>query len=176
MEFSILWSPSVADSAPHCSALRMIAWDPIRRFWPFPPPVPSSPACCCSPSAVIHALPRHWRPAVAARSLAMKKTKRKSAPRRDLVDLGWLQGSVTFHLRYAQDKSFRTMTRRARAKHWRPGVFSILVVVQQNPGINQTQLSRAIGRDKSSLTDTLLTLDEEGLVTRARTHPARARR
>jgi DNA-binding MarR family transcriptional regulator len=103
----------------------------------------------------------------------MKKPDRKSAPRRDSVDLGWLQSSVTFHLRHAQDKSFRTMTRRARAKHWRPGVFSILVVVQQNPGINQTQLSRAIGRDKSSLTDTLLTLDEEGLVTRARTSPDR---
>ena len=103
----------------------------------------------------------------------MKTPKRKSAPRRDSVDLGWLQGSVTFHLRHAQDKSFRTMTRRAQAKHWRPGVFSILVVVQQNPGINQTLLSRAIGRDKSSLTDTLLTLDEEGLVTRARTSPDR---
>ena len=103
----------------------------------------------------------------------MKKPRRESGPRRDSVDLGWLQTSVTFHLRYAQDKSFRTMTRGARAKHWRPGVFSILMVVQQNPGINQTQLSRAIGRDKSSLTDTLLTLDEEGLVTRARTSPDR---
>jgi DNA-binding MarR family transcriptional regulator len=99
----------------------------------------------------------------------MKKPKRKSAPKRDSVDLGWLQNSVTFYLRYAQDKSFRTITRRAQANRWRPGVFSILVVVQKNPGINQTQLSRAIGRDKSSLTDTLLTLDEEGLVTRART-------
>jgi DNA-binding MarR family transcriptional regulator len=103
----------------------------------------------------------------------MKKPKRKSAPRGDSVELGWLQGSVTFHLRYAQEKSFRNMTRRAQAKHWRPGVFSVLVVVQQNPGINQTQLSRAIGRDKSSLTDTLLTLDEEGLVTRARASPDR---
>jgi DNA-binding MarR family transcriptional regulator len=103
----------------------------------------------------------------------MKKPNRKSAPRRDTVDLGWLESSVTFHLRHAQDRSFRTMTRGARARHWRPGVFSILVVVQQNPGINQTRLSRAIGRDKSSLTDTLLTLDEEGLVTRTRTSPDR---
>ena len=99
----------------------------------------------------------------------MKKPNRKSAPRRDSVDLGWLQSSVTFHLRSAQDKSFRTMTRRTQAKPWRSGVFSILVVIQQNPGINQTQLSSAIGRDKSSLTDTLLALDEEGLVTRVRT-------
>jgi DNA-binding MarR family transcriptional regulator len=103
----------------------------------------------------------------------MKKPNRKSALRRDSVDLGWLESSVTFHLRHAHDKSFRAITRRAQAKHWRPGVFSILVVVQQNPGINQTRLSRAIGRDKSSLTDTLLTLDEEGLVTRARTSPDR---
>jgi DNA-binding MarR family transcriptional regulator len=65
------------------------------------------------------------------------------------------------------------MTRRAQAKDWRPGVFSILLVVRSNPGINQTQLSRAIGRDKSSLTETLLTLDEEGLVTRARTRSDR---
>ena len=51
----------------------------------------------------------------------------------------------------------------------RPGRFAMLTLIGRNPGISQTALSRANGRDKSTLTPLLADLVRRGLVRRTRT-------
>ena len=46
----------------------------------------------------------------------------------------------------------------------KPGRFAAMVVIQNNPGINQTALGRAIARDKSTITPLLQGLERQGLV------------
>lgn len=50
-----------------------------------------------------------------------------------------------------------------------PGRFSLLVLLGANPRINQTELSRGVGVDKSTLTPALDQLERKGLIQRERT-------
>ena len=84
------------------------------------------------------------------------------------VDLGPLTDYLGFHLRRAQEASFRAFTRRDGKSDLTPGRFAALVIVGANPGITQTALSRAIGRDKSSMTPVMEDLVKQGLVERHR--------
>ncbi|MFY9687713.1 MAG: MarR family transcriptional regulator, partial [Pseudolabrys sp.] len=49
-----------------------------------------------------------------------------------------------------------------------PGRFATLTLIARNPGISQTELSLANGRDKSSLTPVVEDLVKRGLVERKR--------
>ena len=49
-----------------------------------------------------------------------------------------------------------------------PGRFALLTLIGRNPGISQTELSQANGRDKSSLTPVVEDLVRRGLVERKR--------
>jgi len=82
--------------------------------------------------------------------------------------LGLLDETLGFHLRLAQEASFAAFSRRAGDTGLRPGHFAALVVIDRNPGLSQTALGGAIGRDKSTLTPTLRELERRGLVRRAR--------
>jgi DNA-binding MarR family transcriptional regulator len=69
----------------------------------------------------------------------------------------------------AQAAAFQAFSRLANEIGTRPGRFATLMLIGRNPGISQTALSRANGRDKSSLTPVLNDLERRGLVRRART-------
>jgi len=113
------------------------------------------------------------------------KNKRVSAavrvkrPRRKLKDasadmpipipeavLGGLDHYIGFHLRIAQDASFRAFARNTGRKDMKPGHFAALAVIDRNPGISQGALGRAIGRDKSTITPLVQFLHENGLIDR----------
>jgi len=49
-----------------------------------------------------------------------------------------------------------------------PGWYALLTIVHDNPGITQTELSKASGRDKSTLTTSLRELFRKGLLVRDR--------
>jgi DNA-binding MarR family transcriptional regulator len=85
------------------------------------------------------------------------------------IDFGPLQNWVGFHLRMAQAASFQAFARRTQDVYIRPGRFATLLLIGRNPGISQTALSRANGRDKSTLTPVLTDLERRGLIRRART-------
>ena len=85
------------------------------------------------------------------------------------VDFGPLQNWVGFHLRMAQAASFQAFARLTQDVYMRPGRFATLMLIGRNPGISQTALSRANGRDKSTLTPVLSDLDRRGLIHRLRT-------
>ena len=84
------------------------------------------------------------------------------------VDLGPLGGWIGFYLRMAQIASFQAFARRTRQHDLNPGGFAALMVIGRNPGISQTQLSRAIGLDKSTLTPALNGMVRRNLVRRTR--------
>jgi len=90
--------------------------------------------------------------------------------RGEAIDYGPLALWVGFNLRMAQAAAFQAFSRLAKEIGTRPGRFATLMLIGRNPGISQTALSRANGRDKSSLTPVLNDLERRGLVVRRRTH------
>lgn len=86
----------------------------------------------------------------------------------EAVKFGPLDDWIGFHLRIAQSASFQSFARQASGMSLSPGRFAILTLIGQNPGISQTALSRANGRDKSTLTPALDDLERRGLVVRER--------
>jgi DNA-binding MarR family transcriptional regulator len=82
------------------------------------------------------------------------------------VRLGPLEHYIAFHLRLAQGASFRAFQRRSGMPGLRQGWFAVLMLIRENPGITPMALSRASGRDKSTMTPILRALEREGLVTR----------
>jgi DNA-binding MarR family transcriptional regulator len=89
--------------------------------------------------------------------------------RGEAIDYGPLADWVGFNLRMAQAAAFQAFSRLAKEIGTRPGRFATLMLIGRNPGISQTALSRANGRDKSSLTPVLNDLERRGLVQRRRT-------
>lgn len=69
----------------------------------------------------------------------------------------------------AQSASFQAFARLTEDVKIRPGRFATLMLIGRNPGISQTALSQANGRDKSTLTPVLNDLVKRGLVRRQRT-------
>lgn len=84
------------------------------------------------------------------------------------VRLGPLEDFIGFHLRLAQEASFRAFAQRVGDRRLRPSRFAIMALIAENPGITQTALSQASARDKSTLTTALDDLVARGLVLRGR--------
>jgi DNA-binding MarR family transcriptional regulator len=97
-------------------------------------------------------------------------TKRHGTPRaRTGVKLGPLDSWVGFNLRMAQEATFAAFSRLSREVGESPGRFATLTLIAENPGISQSTLGQANGRDKSSMTPVLDDLVRRGLVRRSRT-------
>jgi DNA-binding MarR family transcriptional regulator len=86
----------------------------------------------------------------------------------EAVRFGPLEHWVGFNLRMAQEASFQAFSRRSQEIGESPGRFATLTIIARNPGISQTELSHANGRDKSSLTPVVEDLVRRGLVERKR--------
>lgn len=101
-------------------------------------------------------------------------TARKGAKIRKL-DRGPLPDLYGYNLRIAQAAVFDNFVKvvgsglAGRMGGLTPGRFSLLVLLRSNPGINQTDLSRGVGVDKSTLTPALDQLEKKGLILRERT-------
>ena len=84
------------------------------------------------------------------------------------INFGPLAYWVGFNLRMAQEAAFQAFSRLSQEIGESPGRFATLTLIARNPGISQTELSLANGRDKSSLTPVVEDLVRRGLVERAR--------
>jgi len=82
------------------------------------------------------------------------------------VELGRFEESVAFHLRLAQAASFRAFKRQTGLHKLRPGWYAVLSLIADNPGVTPVALSRASGRDKSTITPVVRDLLREGLIFR----------
>jgi DNA-binding MarR family transcriptional regulator len=84
------------------------------------------------------------------------------------IRLGPLTDYAGYHLRLAQDASFQAFVSRVGGSDIRPGYFTLLMLMRENPGITQTAISQASGRDKSTLTPAMRYLEDNGYVERRR--------
>ena len=84
------------------------------------------------------------------------------------IEYGPLAEWIGFHLRMAQISAFQAFVREVGEVDLPPGRFALLTLIGRNPGISQTVLSRAAGRDKSTLTPALQDLKRRGLIARVR--------
>lgn len=88
------------------------------------------------------------------------------------LNRGPLPGYYGYNLRIAQTavfSHFAGSVGNVDGEEISPGRFSLLTLLGANPGINQTDLSRAVGLDKSTLTPALDQLERKGLILRERT-------
>jgi len=76
--------------------------------------------------------------------------------------LGVLEDYIGYHLRIAQATSFRAFCQRTGRTDVKPGWLTLLMIIAENPGIAPVALSRAAGRDKSTLTPMLRDLIKRG--------------
>ncbi|WCT79248.1 MarR family winged helix-turn-helix transcriptional regulator [Novosphingobium humi] len=101
----------------------------------------------------------------------MAGNRRRGAAVVQTDDRQWTRGLdnvIAYHLRRAQEASFGAYSRSVGEVHIWPGWYALLRIIHDNPGINQTELSAASGRDKSTLTASLRELGKAGLVERER--------
>ena len=82
------------------------------------------------------------------------------------VQIGYLSEFVGFHLRLAQDASYRTFARHRDKDLIKPGRFPALAIIHLNPGISQSALGRAIARDKSTVSPLIKDLQKNGFISR----------
>lgn len=83
--------------------------------------------------------------------------------------LGVLDDYIGFHLQLAQTAAFRSFKRSTGIGDLRAGWFTVLLLISENPGITPIAISRASGRDKSTITPVIHDMVREGLVVREST-------
>lgn len=82
------------------------------------------------------------------------------------VNLGSLDDALAYQIRMAQAASFRGFQRKVGLKWLKPGWFAVLSLIKDNPGVTAAELSRASGRDKSTMTPLLRELEQRALIVR----------
>jgi DNA-binding MarR family transcriptional regulator len=82
------------------------------------------------------------------------------------ISLGLLPGLLGYNLRRAQVAVFQNFTEVVGASELTPGQFGVLVVIDANPGLSQTQLGNALGIDRSTVVAVIDRLEARGLVAR----------
>ena len=112
------------------------------------------------------------------RSASGAATRTPVRPQRNgPVALGVLPKLIGYHLRLTQRAVFDDFADAVAELDVSPGLFGMLVVIEANPGLKQTELARAARLDRSTLVPALDKLEARGLVSRrAATHDRRVNR
>lgn len=84
----------------------------------------------------------------------------------DVVDRGLLGDLLGYHLRRADAFTFQSFGAALADDEISPGQLGVLLLVQSNPGINQTRAGRTLGIDRSTLVSIIDGLESRGLLER----------
>jgi DNA-binding MarR family transcriptional regulator len=82
------------------------------------------------------------------------------------ADLGLLPGLLGYRLRLAQRAIFIDFAASMGGTEISPGLFGILVIIQANPGLKQSELALAAHLDRSSIVPVVDKLEARGYVSR----------
>lgn len=85
------------------------------------------------------------------------------------IDYSMLNSLVGYRLRRAQLAYFENFTATCTEQGVTPGLFGILAIVRNNPGLTQTAVSRALDTDRSAMVAAVDKLEKLGLIER---HPS----
>ncbi|MCZ7562946.1 MAG: MarR family winged helix-turn-helix transcriptional regulator [Burkholderiales bacterium] len=92
----------------------------------------------------------------------MTKVKPNAAP--PGVDFGRLPGYIGYQVRQTQSAIFRDIARSIGGLGVTPGEFSLLTMLEANPGLNSVTLARLYRLDKATLSLSLKRLAGRGLI------------
>src|ERR1700694_4885401 len=79
------------------------------------------------------------------------------------VDLGMLPDLIGFMLRRAQIAVFQEIFKLFSEVDIRPAQFSVLTVIEKNPGLTQSRVSAALGIKRTNFVALLDSLEQRGL-------------
>jgi DNA-binding MarR family transcriptional regulator len=102
---------------------------------------------------------------VVARSRS-RPPARHSQAARARIDYGPLDSSIGYRLRRAQLAVFEDAIRTFDGVGLRPGSFSVLLVIGRNPGLKQSDVSAALGIQRTNFVGLIDSLEKRGLVLR----------
>jgi DNA-binding MarR family transcriptional regulator len=97
---------------------------------------------------------------------AADRPPREPRVRRRPIDLGPLPGLIGFMLRRAQIAVFQEIFRAFADAGIRPAQFSVLVVIERNPGLTQTEVAAALGIKRTNFVALIDGLEQRGLAER----------
>jgi DNA-binding MarR family transcriptional regulator len=82
------------------------------------------------------------------------------------INYGLLPDLVGYHLRMAQIALFRDFAKGPGELDVTPGLFGVLVIIEANPDLKQSDLARAAQLDRSTVVTVIDNLERRGLVER----------
>ena len=82
------------------------------------------------------------------------------------LDDGMLADLIGYRLRQAQLRAFQDFSEEMAPFELRPGQMGLLLLIEANPGSNQTALARGLGLDRSTLVAVIDGLEDRGLIAR----------
>jgi DNA-binding MarR family transcriptional regulator len=86
--------------------------------------------------------------------------------RREVIALGPLENHLGYFVRRLQVWIFQDFVRTLAAHDIRPAQFSVLVVIEANPGLSQADLADTLGIERARLVRLLDGLEKRGLMRR----------
>jgi DNA-binding MarR family transcriptional regulator len=96
----------------------------------------------------------------------MRPTKDPVTTNKTDIDYGLLPDLVGYHLRMAQIALFRDFAQGPGELDVTPGLFGVLVIIEANPDLKQSDLARAAQLDRSTVVTIIDNLERRGLVER----------
>ena len=97
---------------------------------------------------------------------AAVRRERRAREDRPALNLGDLPGLLGYQLRRAQLAMFQDFAAAMGALDISPGQFGVLMIINANPGLNQSRLAGAMGIDRSTMVAVLDSLEGRGLLAR----------
>lgn len=95
------------------------------------------------------------------------KTRSKSEAAGLGIQLGYLDGLLGYMLRRAQLAVFQDFLVQMKVFDLRPAQFSVLAIIQANPGLKQSRVSEALGINRANFVALLDELEQRKLARRA---------
>jgi DNA-binding MarR family transcriptional regulator len=90
----------------------------------------------------------------------------RARKQRPALDLGALDGHLGYFVRRLQVWIFQDFVRTLAAFDIRPAQYSVLVVIEANPGLSQADLAETLGIERARLVRLLDGLERRGLIER----------
>jgi len=84
----------------------------------------------------------------------------------ELVTTGMLDELLGYQLRRAQSAVFAEFMQTVAGDQITPGQFGVLILIQENSGLNQSTLAKALGIERSTMVGVIDGLETRGLVER----------
>ena len=89
-----------------------------------------------------------------------------ASSKKSVINYGLLPGLVGYQLRMAQIALFRDFSQGPGGEDVTPGLFGVLVIIEANPDLKQSELARATQLDRSTVVTVIDNLVRRGLVER----------